>query len=389
MDPAVYDLIAALHQSPWQCALAVTGGGAGAAAWLLSVPGGSRTVLEVQVPYAEQALIEYLGHRPQHFCSAATGKALATRAYERAGWLAPGMPVVGVGCTASLATDRPKRGDHRVHFAVRSAAALTTYALILTKGARDREGEEALLDLMLLNTLAEAFGVSERLPLALLPGEEVRVDFRPATDALERFLHGELSALAVEMDGRFNPQAPPPRLLLPGAFNPVHSGHWGMAEAAARLTGLTAAFELSVVNVDKPPLTPEEIRRRLQSFIWRAPVWLTRAPTFVEKAALFPGAAFIVGADTAIRIVAPRYYAGEEEQMRRALNQLRDAGCRFLVAGRVDASDRFVRLRDLDIPGAFRDLFAEIPEEDFRLDLSSTHLRAPAPSGVEDQAIDQ
>ncbi len=379
MDAAIYHLIDALHRSPGQCALAVTGGGAGAAAWLLSVPGGSRTVLEVQVPYHEQALTEYLGHRPESFCSAATGRELATRAYERAGWLAPGAAVVGVGCTASLATDRPKRGDHRVHVAVRTAAGLKSYALTLAKGARDREGEEAVVDMLLLNVLVEAFGVPDRLPLALLRGEEVHAESRPATDALERFLHGELPAVCVEPDGRFNPQAPPPRLLLPGAFNPVHAGHWGMADAAARRTGLPAAFELSVVNVDKPPLTPEEVRHRLHPFAWRAAVWLTRAPTFAGKAALFPGASFIVGADTAVRIVAPRYYGDQREQMEKALGELRGRGCRFLVAGRVDATARFVRLADLDIPAAFRDLFVEIPEADFRADISSTHLRSPAP----------
>jgi hypothetical protein len=379
MDPAVHHLIDALHRSPWQCALAVTGGGTGAAAWLLSVPGGSRTVLEVQVPYHEQALTEYLGRRPEGFCSAATGRDLATRAYERAGWLVPGAAVVGVGCTASLATDRPKRGDHRVHLAVRTAAGLKSSALILTKGARDREGEEAVVDVLLLNALAEAFGVPDRLPLALLPGEEVCTEARPATDALERFLRGELPAVCVEPDGRFNAQAPPPRLSLSGAFNPVHPGHWGMADAAARLTGLPAAFELSVVNVDKPALSPEEIRGRLHPFAWRAAVWLTRAPTFAEKAVLFPGVSFIVGADTAVRIVAPRYYGGKPEQMEKALGELRGRGCRFLVAGRVDAAARFVRLADLDIPAAYRDLFVEIPEEDFRVDISSTHLRSPNP----------
>ena len=379
MDTAVRHLIEALHHSPWQCALAVTGGGAGAAAWLLSVPGGSRTILEVQVPYHEQALSEYLGRQPESFCSAATGRDLAARAYERASWLAPGAAVVGVGCTASLTTDRPKRGDHRVHLAVRTAAGLKSYALTLTKGARDREGEEAVVDVLLLNALAEAFGVPERLPLALLPGEEVCTEARPATDALERFLHSELAAVCVEPDGRFNPQAPPPRLLLPGAFNPVHPGHWGMADAAARLTGLPPAFELSVVNVDKPPLSPEEVRGRLHPFAWRAAVWLTHAPTFAEKAVLFPGVSFVVGADTAVRIVAPRYYGGQAEQMETALNELRGRGCRFLVAGRVDAAARFVRLADLDIPAAFRDLFVEIPEEDFRVDMSSTHLRSPTP----------
>ena len=39
----------------------------------------------------------------------------------------------------------------------------------------------------------------------------------------------------------------------------------------------------------------EEVRRRLAQCTWRAPLWLTRAPTFAEKALLFPGVVFVVG----------------------------------------------------------------------------------------------
>src|SRR5262245_57190102 len=122
MDPATRALIEAIHHAPLRCVVAVTGGGAQAAGLLLTVPGGSRTVLEVAVPYHEQALVEFLGRRSEQFCSAAAARDMAVRALERARWLAPGEAVVGVGCTASLATDRPKRGDHRLHVAAHGAA---------------------------------------------------------------------------------------------------------------------------------------------------------------------------------------------------------------------------------------------------------------------------
>jgi hypothetical protein len=376
MNPSLRRLVEALHAGPYHYVIAVTGGGAGAVAALLSVPGGSRTVLEALVPYHERALLEFLGRAPEQFCSADTARAMAGRACERARWLAPGEAVAGAGCTAGLATDRPRRGDHRFHVAVHTGEQTLTCSLTLAKGARDRAGEEAVVDAVLLNALAEAFGLPERVDVPLLPGEEVRAERTVAPGPLAAFFRGETDAVCVESDGRARAGGPAPALLVPGAFNPVHAGHWGMAEVAARLTGSAAAFELSITNVDKPPLDPDEVRRRLAQFAWRAPVWLVRAPTFVEKARLFPGATFVVGADTAERIVAPRYYHDSAEEMGRALDGIRRHGCRFLVAGRVCADGRFAELHHLDIPEGHRDLFGAIPAEAFRVDVSSTALRS-------------
>jgi hypothetical protein len=149
-----------------------------------------------------------------------------------------------------------------------------------------------------------------------------------------------------------------------------------LAEVGGRLTGTGADFELSVTNVDKPPLGEEEVRRRLAQFAQRAPVWLVRAPTFVEKARLFPGVTFVVGADTAERVVAPRYYRASAEEMSWALDEIRRQGCRFLVAGRATADGRFTELHHLDVPAAHRELFVAIPADAFRVDLSSTALRS-------------
>jgi hypothetical protein len=372
-------LIEAVHRTPVRLVVAVTGGGTGAAAALLGVPGASRTVLEIQVPYGEVALADFLGARPEQFCSPETARALARRAYARALWLAPGERALGVGCTASLATDRPKRGDHRFHVAVRSAERISVTSLTLDKRARDREGEEFVLDAVFLNAVAEALGLSERVAVPPLPGERVEAQTAPHSDAVASVVRGELAAVCVLPDGRLEPDAPKPAVIVSGAFNPVHAGHEGMAGVAERLTGLPAAIELSVWNVDKPALTVEEVRRRVSQFAWRAPLWVTRAPTFADKAVLFPCAIFVVGADTAQRTVAARYYSDREEDRCAALARIREAGGRFLVAARVDAAGRLVRLADLVMPEDCRDLFAEIPEGEFRLDISSTQLRGSQP----------
>lgn len=365
------ELVAALHGTGRRLVLAATGGGAGVAGHLLTVPGGSRTALEVIIPYGEQALAEFLGQEPEQYCSAATAQAMAVRAHARAAWLAPRQPVLGVACTAGLATDRPKKGDHRCHIAVHDGQVIWAVSLTFAKGARDRAGEEAVVDALLLNTLAEAAGIAERLPLALQVGEQVVQD---APTPGRPFPQVGLP-VCVTIDGRWHPDAARPTLLVPGSFNPVHAAHWALADVAARHYGAPAAFEISSANVDKPPLAVEELTYRLAQFAWRAPVWLTCAPTFVAKADLFPGAMFAVGCDTAARIIESRYYGNDAGRMTAALQHIRAQGCRFLVAGRVLPDGVFQTCNDLPIPEAFRDLFAAIPENAFRMDVSSTELR--------------
>ena len=101
--------------------MAATGGGSRAIADLLEVPGGSKTLLEAVVPYSAPAMVEWLGGVPDEFCSAATARAMAMVAFQRARrYEEPESTVAGVACTASLASDRPKRGPHRIHVAVQT-----------------------------------------------------------------------------------------------------------------------------------------------------------------------------------------------------------------------------------------------------------------------------
>ena len=166
----------------------------------------------------------------------------------------------------------------------------------------------------------------------------------------------------------------PPQALLPGSFNPAHAGHWTLASVASRLLRVPVAFELSLHNVDKPDLTAYDVERRVRQFAGKADLWLTRAPTFVEKARLFPGTVFVVGADTAARIAAARYYA-DDAAHRQALRTLADLQCRFLVAARADAAGKLQSLDDLSVSEDWRPLFHAIDASAFRMDVSSTQLR--------------
>jgi hypothetical protein len=183
------------------------------------------------------------------------------------------------------------------------------------------------------------------------------------------------------------PERQPEGALFPGAFNPLHQGHRRLTAVAAEQLRRPVVFELSVENVDKPPLSEDEVRRRLRQFAGWAPLLLTRAPTFHRKAQLFPGATFVIGYDTLERLFAHRYYGGQRA-MRAALDEIRTSGARFVVAGRRHG-DEFRTLDDFSIPDDLRPLFTAVPPDRFRCDLSSTALRAARTAAVTAPAADQ
>ena len=372
-------LIAAIHQHAQPVVLVTTGGGASATAELLAVPGASRTVLDAQVPYSSEALIQWLGRRPDQFCEERTALAMASVAAHRARQLAPqsSPPATGawgIGCTAALASDRPKRGDHRCFIALQSPHFTTGCSLTLEKGARTRAAEDQLVGQIIIRTFAVGLGIRDLPDLELVGSERLQTAHEVADQRLSQVWNGTADCVWSNPDGAL--AATPtvaPRGLLCGAFDPLHHAHQELRTVAERHLGGPVAYEISITNVDKPPLDFLTIERRRQQFT-DCPLALTNAPRYWQKAQLFPRTVFVVGSDTAQRIIDPQYYGGDTERLEQALQTIRSAGCRFLVATRLVDSQPLA-LSDLQIPESARDLFEEIPADEFRVDISSTELR--------------
>ena len=345
------DLTTAIHGCPRQGVFTVTGGGSGALSALLGVPGASATVLEANVPYAEGSLRDWLGFSPSQACSDETARALAVRAFVRATELGGDF---GFAVTASLRTIEPKRGEHRAHLAFQDAATTRTWNLTLDKGARPRADEERVVSETALAALASALGVG---PPPRLPGASARA--KPGLADLMLGLCSHVGPTDFEA-------------FLPGAFNPLHEGHSSLRSDAARRLGGRVGYELCIANVDKPPLDYIDLNHRLAQFD-AGDVVVTNTPTFLAKARALGGTAFVVGTDTLERIASPEYYGGLE-QRDDAIREMAALRCSFLVYGRVDGAS-FKTLQDMTLPASLAAMCTGIPEEEFRIDTSSTALR--------------
>jgi hypothetical protein len=375
MKREIRQMVQQIHDRPGRMMAVTAGAGTQAVAWLLGVAGASRTLLEALVPYDESSFDDFLGQKPEQYVAPETAGLLAGRAVSRAQrlWRGP-EPVIGLACTATIVTDRPKRGEHRAHICAWTAEKVIHHSLHLHKGARNRKGEEGLVSQLLLNALAEAYGLETRLELPMVDGDEHDCSRAGVATAVGELLQGDIDCFAIGAGGLLGKPIGG-AAVLSGSFNPLHQGHTALAEAAAEMLGTEVVFELTAINADKPPMAAEQVQGRLLQFAGRYPILVSAAPTFLAKARLLPGTTFVVGYDTAARILQPRFYGGGEKQMSTALVEIREQGCRFLVAGRRDRQGKFHEADELIVPDQLQDLFQSLPGSRFRRDISSSEIR--------------
>ena len=226
-------------------------------------------------------------------------------------------------------------------------------------------------------------------------------------------------------------------LVFPGSFNPVHVGHLALANASIKTlekhepyvhprkhNDKPIFFELSLTNADKPSIDPKIVVSRVKKFIELAALassddensdassspsfpqqWgivLTRAPLFEEKLKVLrskvlnrlegpgdsPRINFVIGTDTMVRILNPKYYRDKaRENMIESLLELKASGAGLIVGGRLEQSPnddsssssapRFVSGQKelVGLPDEVASMFTIMEESEFRVDLSSSQIR--------------
>ncbi|MDM7917663.1 MAG: hypothetical protein QUS12_00670 [Methanosarcina sp.] len=347
-----------IHKSPCKAVLAITGGGAEIIGELLRHGSGSATVLDAVVPYSTNVMDRFLGRKPEKYCSEKTARLMAMVAYQRAMDLskssagAADQEVIGIGATCKLKAANEREGrKHEVHVSIQAACKTGVCTLELT-AERTREEEEKIASLLIFNLIARHCGVPEiDLPVNVDAGEgrkeKVIENYESVSSCVGDLLKQKMFSkespdekpvmARIDLNGAKTSAEPQKiKLVFPGSFDPCHRNHVFMAKLASEKLGEPVHFEISLTNVDKPPIDFISLNQRLDSLReyknenFMGGVCLTSAPLFLQKAALFPDSTFIVGADTLNRIFDSKYYNGKLDTDA-ILNCFREKNVRFMV----------------------------------------------------------
>lgn len=312
------NLVKQINDSPFKVALAFAGGGQSFAYHFMGFGGASKTIVDIRVPYAREALEEFVGHPVEQFVSEQMAREMAVRSFVTACKSVEPELAVGVGVTCSLATDNEREGRiHRIQIALHCQKYTRTWYKELAQGLLRAEEEE-----FVCNSVFFAL-----LQLIDSPDKDNNMFFAPRTAERWGGKYDSLDTLNYRLPEQDT------MVIMPGSFNPFHEGHNEMANIAKEITGFDPILEITALNADKGALDYVSLRDRLITIPnWKTAV--THARTFLDKARHFarPGKKiiFVVGADTWNRILNPKY-AGDTKYL---YEQFSELNVQFLPFGR-------------------------------------------------------
>jgi nicotinic acid mononucleotide adenylyltransferase/nicotinamide mononucleotide (NMN) deamidase PncC len=341
-----------------------SGGGSVLQQYLWNEPGASAWLAGASFPYSLEETNEFLGFKPDNYCSEHTSIQLAVESYMRA-FKFGGQQAVGVAVTASLASLKEHKGDHRVHACVITNDKCLVATIILAKGTGHarRHSDDKYASNLGLSLLASAFGIDAGI-----------------NEIIHEISEKELLAVIMQHPVFLRTQIRESQLniksyaLFPGAYNPPHDGHFAIASIASEIANKRVIHQVSIDSQHKPMLRPQDVLQRAKMLQGHDVVFSVSEPLFVQKAEHNPGIPIIIGADAALRMLDPKWGIEPLE----LLTKFEKFKTMFLVANRL-IDDKMVTLKqieqllfDLNL-NQFNTLYKSLGDQHW--DISSTEIR--------------
>lgn len=370
-----------------------TGGGAGIQDILWREPGTSSYLVGASFPYSQQEFDSFIGFKlTEKYCSQQAAIELAMSAYIRAREyciLNPGKDnPVGMGLTCATSTNRERKGNNQVYVVTCNKygffCALIKFPSGIGEYSRSDDGN--FVDGVGLAAIATVIGKEKHIRhnynSEQLSGNyeyfapnyiSLRMKEIPPSVVREQFFqHPYFDSNGTKgktlAGGEF--------LFMPGSFNPIHDGHRDIAWKTGNLVGIQCCYMVTADSIHKKALiVPEMLDRVAIARLERYGIYQTadilftqNDPLFIDKARNYPGCEFIIGYDTAARMLEPKW--GPE--IVPMLHEFRKYKTKFYVCGRI-INGELKTIKDLNYPSYFSDLFIEVPNTG--TEHSSTKIR--------------
>jgi cytidylyltransferase-like protein len=304
-----------------------TGAGAGIQNELWEIPGSSAYLSGASFPYDQAEQEELLGFMPEHFVSEEAAVDLASAAYMKA-YKFGGKKPVGVGLTASVASEKIHRGEHRFDICIMTNDKVVSFQKTLVKGAGSvlRIADGRSCNDSAFYMLLDVLGISAFPADADGPALQ---EYKDNTElAKQRFFERPFFTA----NGK---RLPKPTLgsafaLMPGAYNPPHEGHIGVAEEVNLTYHKRVVFEVTAEPPHKEALTVQQLLQRAKLLQGHDRLFTRKEPFYIDKARAFPKTPLILGADAMVRILDPKWGLDIGEMF----GQLYELGTKLYVSGR-------------------------------------------------------
>jgi nicotinamide mononucleotide (NMN) deamidase PncC len=232
-----------------------TGAGSSFQNELWEVCGSSSYFSGASFPYSITEQAELLGFTSTKSVCAETAIDLASAAYMKA---IGTKQAVGIGLTASVASNSEHRGDHQVYVAIMTDSKVLLSHKILSKGTGNFKRS---LDNIVCSDLAYSL-LTDALDISPWKTEDTSAkEYQDVSDlAMQRlFTHPFFTANEKKLSNipnnknsyyQYHPYA-----LMSGAYNPPHVGHFNMAETMLKDYGLVSIFEITTNPPHKETLS--------------------------------------------------------------------------------------------------------------------------------------
>jgi hypothetical protein len=181
------ELVKTIHTSSSgkKFVISTTGGGYSSHYYLMSQPGASNTILELNGPYSREATLDLLNRDSKsktcldQFASLNAAIEIAEVSLKRANKLLTincstieDINAVGIGVTCALASSSWKKGEHRCHVVIANFTQQIHFSLNLFKGIennpfRTRQQEDELCGSLVVCAVAVASGQMELTNVAI------------------------------------------------------------------------------------------------------------------------------------------------------------------------------------------------------------------------------